>query len=315
MDLTIHTRELREADLPNADRVFRLAFGTRQGLPDPMTFSGDADWIRTRWLADPAAAFAAEANGEVIASVFAARWGSLGILGPLSVHPNYWDRHIGRQLMERAVALLEQWGVEHAGAFTAANSPRHIALCQKFGFWPRFLTAIMSKPVEPPIIAPACVRFSALSTMDQESCLKAWASFTHEILTGLDLEREIRAVASQGLGETIILGEVLSPAAFAVCHIGPRTEAGSGTCYVKFAAARPGAEVEHIFYRLLDSIHAYARSSGTTRIVAGMNTARHEAYRAMLARGFHTDVTGIAMHRPNDAFYQRPDVFIIDDWR
>jgi len=51
------------------------------------------------------------------------------------------------------------------------------------------------------------------------------------------------------------------------------------------------------------------------RIVAGMNTARHEAYRMMLARGFHTDATGIAMHRLNQPAYNRPGVFVIDDWR
>ena len=37
--------ELREEDLPAADRIFRLAFGTRLGLPDPLAFSGDADWV------------------------------------------------------------------------------------------------------------------------------------------------------------------------------------------------------------------------------------------------------------------------------
>jgi hypothetical protein len=39
------------------------------------------------------------------------------------------------------------WGVQHAGLFTFAHSPKHITLYQKFGFWPRFLTAVMPKPV------------------------------------------------------------------------------------------------------------------------------------------------------------------------
>src|SRR2546422_11558182 len=29
------------------------------------------------------------------------------------------------------------------------HSPKHVALYQKFGFWPQALTAVMSKPVEP----------------------------------------------------------------------------------------------------------------------------------------------------------------------
>ena len=35
-------RRLGSADVPAADRVFRLAFGTHLGLPDPLGFSGDA---------------------------------------------------------------------------------------------------------------------------------------------------------------------------------------------------------------------------------------------------------------------------------
>ena len=48
---------MREEDLDAADRVMRLAFGTFLGLPDPLTFMGDADYVRTRWIADPSASF------------------------------------------------------------------------------------------------------------------------------------------------------------------------------------------------------------------------------------------------------------------
>ncbi len=52
-----------------------------------------------------------------------------------------------------------------------------------------------------------------------------------------------------------------------------------------------------------------------TRLVAGVNTSRDEAYRRMLAHGFHSERIGVAMHRPNDPAYNRPDVFVLDDWR
>jgi hypothetical protein len=42
---------------------------------------------------------------------------------------------------------------------------------------------------------------------------------------------------------------------------------------------------------------------------------RHEAYRALLARGFRTEFQGVAMHRDNEAGYCRPGVYAIDDWR
>ena len=58
MKIMIH--QLRENDLSEADRIFRLAFGTFLGLPDPMTCFGDADYIRTRFYADPSTACGAK---------------------------------------------------------------------------------------------------------------------------------------------------------------------------------------------------------------------------------------------------------------
>ena len=49
--------------------------------------------------------------------------------------------------------------------------------------------------------------------------------------------------------------------------------------------------------------------------MAGINTARQDAYRRMLARGFRTDFVGVAMERPAEPGYNRPDVYAIDDWR
>jgi hypothetical protein len=35
----------------------------------------------------------------------------------------------------------------------------------------------------------------------------------------------------------------------------------------------------------------------------------------MLARGFRTDRLGVAMAKPNEPGYNRPGVYLIDDWR
>ena len=53
-------RPLRENDLQTADRIFRLAFGTFLGYLIPYSFTPVPDYVRTRWLADPEAAFGAE---------------------------------------------------------------------------------------------------------------------------------------------------------------------------------------------------------------------------------------------------------------
>jgi hypothetical protein len=58
--MEISFRPLQESDIPEANRIFRLAFGTFLNLPDPMAFFGDADYVRSRFLADPSAANGAE---------------------------------------------------------------------------------------------------------------------------------------------------------------------------------------------------------------------------------------------------------------
>ena len=143
--MDIRVRLLTEPDLPVADRIFRLAFGTFNGLPDPLQHGGDSDKIRTRWLADPGAAFGAEVDGELVGSNFVTHWGSVGYFGPLTVHPDFWDRGVAQKLLEPTLALFETWGCRHTGLYTYSGSPKHLALYQKFGFWPRWLTAILSK--------------------------------------------------------------------------------------------------------------------------------------------------------------------------
>src|SRR2546426_9794115 len=63
-------RRLEEADLPEADRISRIAFGTHLRMPDPAHTFGDVVYVRTRWGADPAAAFAADYEGRLVATEF-----------------------------------------------------------------------------------------------------------------------------------------------------------------------------------------------------------------------------------------------------
>ncbi|MGB9274276.1 MAG: GNAT family N-acetyltransferase, partial [Terrimicrobiaceae bacterium] len=119
----VSVRPLREGDLATADHVMRLAFGTFLGLPDPASFLGDAGFVRTRWRANPDAAFAAEIDNEIVGSNFAANWGSVGFFGPLTIRPDLWDRGVGRRLMEPIMECFDKWRTRHAGLFTFAQSP------------------------------------------------------------------------------------------------------------------------------------------------------------------------------------------------
>jgi len=310
-------RLLREEDLLVADRIMRLAFGTFLGLPDPLKFMGDADYVRTRWLADPSAVFGAEIAGELVGTNFATRWGSVGFFGPLTIRPDLWDRGIAQQLLRPTMDLFEQWGIRHAGLFTFAHSAKHVSLYQKFGFWPRFLTSLMDLPIqtEPASISVRWARFSELSAGEKQLCLQACGELTNSIYEGLDLEREIRAVDEQRLGDTLLTWGGGELTGFAVCHTGAGTEAGSEKCYIKFGAVRSGPNAAQEFRRLLDASREFARSRGARALVAGVNLARLDAYREMLEAGFQTTSQGVVMEQNAEPGYNRPDVFLIDDWR
>jgi GNAT superfamily N-acetyltransferase len=314
-------RPLREGELSEASRIVRLAFATFLGLPpdDPRRPS-DSDYVRSRWTADPAGVVAADHAGKLIGTNFAANWGSFGFFGPLTVEPEYWNRGVAQTLLVTTMEIFERWGLRHRGLFTFAQSPKHIALYQKFGFWPRDLVAVMGKETLHATASAAGAFGYELTRFAQDkpdgATVAACRELTSSIFDGLDLAREIRSVASQQLGDTVLVWHDSKLAAFAVCHSGPGTEAGSDVCYVKFAAARPGPRASESFERLLDGVEAYARAANAHKITAGVNLARREAFQALRARGFRTEMQGVAMETSDACSgYNRAGNYVLDDWR
>lgn len=305
-------RPLVEGDLDAADHVMRLAFGTFLGLPDPASFMGDVDYVRTRFRAEPSAAFAATIDGDLVGSNFATNWGSVGFFGPLTVHPSRWDTGIGARLMEPVLGCFSSWGTTHAGLFTFAHSPKHVGLYARFGFWPRALTALLRKAVDP---APATSAraLSDLAPAERAAALVACAELADVVHPGLDLGREIAATAAAGLGDTVLLATSDALAGFAVCHVGSGSEAGSGTCYVKFGAVRPGHGDD--FDRLLSACESFAASRSADWLDVGLSFACSDAMRRITAAGFRAGLQGVTMHRPDEPAYHRADAYVLSDWR
>jgi GNAT superfamily N-acetyltransferase len=315
MHMDIEISPLARHDLPEADRIFRLAFGTFIGLPDPMSFMGDADLVGTRWRAAPAAAFGAYADGALVGSNFAANWGSFGFFGPLTVRPDLWDRGIARRLLAATMGLFERWGTRQAALFTFADSPKHIGLYRKFGFQPRSPTPVMSKPVGRGTDAGRWSVYSEVPPDARTARLAACRTLTEAVHPGLDVRGEIEAAEQQGLGDTVLVHDGADLAAFAVCHIGAGSEAGTDAAYIKFGAARPGRDAARHYDRLLSACEAFADARGAEQLIAGVNLARRDAHRMLSERGFRTFLEGIAMQRPDEPGHNRPDCFVMDDWR
>jgi len=318
-------RRLREADLAEADKIFRLSFGTFLRLPDPMSFFGDTDYIGTRFWADPSLSLAAKVDGNLVGTNFIANWGSVGIFGPLTIHPDFWDKGIAKLLLDKTMDIFRQLKTKHIGIFTFSHSSKHIHLYQKYDFWPRFLTAVMSKPIRSEQATKDTRRrlsWKKYSDMQKEKPLEALGncySLTDSIYSGLDLKIEILSVANQELGDTILLidNKDNKLVGIAVCHCGSKTEAGSNTCYIKFGSVISSEDRSESanFNELIDCCEQFAASQGLSKLIGGVNIGNLSAYREMISMGFRTEFQGVMMTKNNDPGYHLEEVYAIDDWR
>jgi GNAT superfamily N-acetyltransferase len=306
---------LEQSDLEEADRIVRLAFGTFLGLPNPLDFMGDRTFMAPRWRSPHVKAIAAREGSRLIGSNLVTRWGSFAFFGPLTILPEYWNRGVAKQLLASTMKVYDGWGLRHTGLFTFAQSAKHVGLYQSFGYWPRYLTAIMNfTPQAEAQRTPAPVLLSTLKKSQREQAIQACAKLTDKIDKGLDLTDEIRAALAQHTGDVVLTYTRSTLDAFAVCLHGPGSEGGEKICYVKFGAARGGAGAGERFDRLLDACEAFA-SSRRAAIEAGVNVAREDAYRRMRSRGYQVAIQGVAMQRPHADGFNRPDAYVIDDWR
>jgi GNAT superfamily N-acetyltransferase len=172
---------LKQEDLPEAAKILRLAFGTFFGVPDLETFWSDRDYAHGRHGAPHVASFAARLHGPLVGTAFATKWGSMGFFGPLSVHPDAQECGVARALLDRTMAEFDRWGTRHVGLFTFAQSAKHVGLYQKHGFYARFLTAIMAKPVTRAGANANSSRFRQLSEAHREEAVRACRKVTESI--------------------------------------------------------------------------------------------------------------------------------------
>jgi GNAT superfamily N-acetyltransferase len=312
---SIQVGALRADELEEAGRIVRLAFGTFLSLPNPMDFMGDRDFVTPRWRAGNTKVLAARENGKLVGSNLATRWGSFAFFGPLTVLPEYWNRGVAQKLLAATMTIFDRWGVRHSALFTFPQSPRHVGLYQKFGYWPGSLTALMKRAPAPPAWAlvenaKVPVLLSSLAKREQAQAIAACAKLTNTLERGLDLGDEMRAVMAQGIGEVVLIEGRHDLDAFAVCMHGAGSEGGEKTCYVKFAAARSGERFE----RLLDAIDALALAQGS-EVEAGVSLACKDAFERMRARGYRAVTMGVAMQKPHGDGFNRAAAYVLNDWR
>ena len=306
---------LAEADLDEARRCNRIAFSAFLGLPDPAMFRPGADVTGVRWRSWREGCLALKAGGALAGVGLMMRWGSVCILGPLTIFPEHWSKGYARQLMTALIEIIDAGDFAFTGLFTHPQSPKHVRLYESFGFEMQRITSVLSKTPEPVGMPANAAPFSALPGEARAQALRDADTVASACFDGLALSRDIEQMSDEKLGETVLIRSGESILGFALCHFGPGSEGSTDQVFIKFAAVRPGRDAADLFHALLRACEALAAERGANRIIAGTNTGRTGAYRIMKEHDFRTDVNGIAMMRPSTDGYNLPHVYAIDDWR
>jgi GNAT superfamily N-acetyltransferase len=320
--LSVQIGPLKKTEVEEAERILRAAFSTFLGLPRPEDFMGDRQLLVPRAQAGHVTVLAARADGKLIGTNAATRWGSFAFFGPLTVLPEYWDRGVAQALLEATIKVIDRWGVRHSGLYTFAQSAKHVGLYQKFDYWPQHLTAILTRtpPAKPaPTSGPSSRETASvlLSGMKKAACsaaIKACAKLTDRISKGLDLTGEMSAAMALGVGDVVLTERRGVLDGFAICMNGTGSEGGAKVCYIKFGAVRGGNGAEERLDRLMDGCEAFAALRGAT-IEVGVNLARGEVFRQLRSRGYRVITQGVAMQRPNVEGFNRAKSWVLDDWR
>jgi GNAT superfamily N-acetyltransferase len=325
----IKIRRVRKGDLAKVREVIEQAFGDlfeRQLGSRPRQVFGGAQYVHHRWLMEPWGCFVAEeGEGKLVGAALAVMWGTLGLVGPVAVLPNYQNQRIGQQLLAACDGFFEENHSTLQGVATYSHSPRHLMFYQKLGYRPRYLVAITAKPLDrreigaaaprPGRPAFAVVRYSTLEEARKKATLAKLRRITSGVLRGMDVAKEVEIVDGLALGDTLVLEKGRDVVGFALYHVPGVSEAPHGAVYVKFLAVDPGQRRLEYLQALLGAVEDMALGAQVQRVVAPVSTAYWAAYQTLLERGYRIDFTMVRMKRGKQISDEDPADLVLDDWR
>lgn len=314
-------RALGADEAAAADTLFRMAFGTFLGLPDPLAFRPGAAIFAHRLAMYSDGVFAIEQDGRLVGAAVANCWGKVGVVGPVVVAPSHWKHGVGRLLVDRVMACLAGWGCTAIRLATFPHSAGHLRLYQRYDFWPASLTASM-------VLASGTLArsnglqsktelLSRLSEADARQRLQSCAALAARAEPGLDLTAECGLMRDGAAGDVVLLTTGGEVDAFAVCAAGSGSEAGDDHCMVKLAIAGGAPAVPSAgLGELMAAASAYASGRGLARLSATVSTGDLDTYKAMLALGFVATTHQIVMDCPPRAA-GRParEIHVLQDLR
>jgi predicted N-acetyltransferase YhbS len=324
----VEVRRVRKGDLSRVKDVLEQTFGDfleRQLGTRPRQAFGGAQYVHHRWLMEPWGCFVAEEDGaKIVGTALAAAWGSVGLLGPVAVLTNHQNQTIGQQLIRATQEFFDENKTTLQGVMTYPTSPKHLALYHKFGYQPKYLTAVMSRPLDRGAPRPATKlakgpltirRFSTLEETKKKASLVRFHKITNGICRGMDLAKEVEIVDGLALGDTLLLERGRDLIGFAIVHTPGVSEAPTGALYVKYLAIDPPQKrVEHL-EQFVAAVEDFGHDLGVQRVILPVYLRYWLAYSTLVRCGYQTDFTMVRMQKGKQEDYEDPTHLVLDDWR
>jgi N-acetylglutamate synthase-like GNAT family acetyltransferase len=324
----IKIRRVRKGDLSKVRDVIEQSFADffeRQMGTRPRQVFGGAQYVHHRWLMEPWGCFVAEeGDGKIVGAAVAVMWGTLGLVGPVAVLPNYQNQDIGQQLVAACQGFFDENKAALQGLVTYPHSPKHLSFYGRFGYRPRGLVMITAKPLDrreivqavklaKPVLAVR--RYSSLEEAKKKAAILKLRRITNAVSRGLDVGKEVEIVDGLALGDTVLLEKGREVIGFAIIHTPGVSEAPQGCLYVKYLAIDPRHRKPENLHFFLGALEDLAHELQLSRVLAPVYTYYWNAHQVLVERGYHIDFTMVRMKRGKQIEDEDPNDLVLDDWR
>lgn len=255
---------------------------------------------------------------RLIGSIVVYQWGSVGLVGGLSVHPAYWRCGVGGRLLAQGLRVLDGWGCTHTEVHTFAHSPRHHAFFGRHGFRPRGLHRLYTRAVRAATPPPARARLSTLLAGKRWLAIAEINQLCELLHPGLRLHTEAQD-RHPPEAEVVVLRRGSLLEGFALCDVrepAPSVAASAPrTCHLRIAAVRPGAEAARSLQDLLNLCDTFAFSQGCSRLTAGVGGSQVLATRLLEADGWSPAEEMLRLARPDQDGFSQEGSLVLSTWK
>lgn len=303
----------RVDDIPQLNEVFAEAF-TERYRKDGLTGVrvpplNPAIWQYAIADAGDGALIWRDDRARVVAFNMVHLAGSEGWMGPLCVRPDHQGAGLGKLIVQAGMRWLRARHAKVIGLETMPRTMDNIGFYSTLGFLPGHLTVTLT--IDARLGERPATLLSALPMRDQQRAIDACRTLTATLVAGYDFTREIALTAQYGLGDTLLLGDPVSPIGYALCHTAPLVEGRvrDELRVLKLVLARR-AELPRMVGALVD----YARRSGTRRLAVRLQGEYPDAYRTLIALGARVRWTDLRMSAHGWTEVAPSDGMLLSNW-